>query len=90
VYVEQRAARHYRKSCCKKRRRCRPRSHRHRHREVRGWSARVHVVRRGDTLSRISQRYYGSARGVRAIYRANRGRIRNPNLIYPRQRIYIP
>jgi len=53
-------------------------------------SGRVYVVRRGDTLSGIARRYYGSGRRYRKIYRANRGRIRNPNLIYPRQRIYIP
>jgi nucleoid-associated protein YgaU len=87
--AETRVVRHHRKTWRKQRRCDRPRRHR-RHREVRGWSARVYVVRRGDTLSRIAKRHYGSAAGARAIYRANRHKIRNPNLIYPRQRLYIP
>lgn len=75
------------------------RRHRHcgkvsrlRHRQVRAWRRRgtLYVVRRGDTLSGIARRYYGKGSRYRRIYRANRGRIRNPNLIYPRQRIYIP
>ena len=52
--------------------------------------ARMYVVRRGDTLSAIARRYYGKGSGYRAIYKANRGRIRSPDLIYPRQRLYIP
>jgi nucleoid-associated protein YgaU len=47
-------------------------------------------VRRGDTLSAIAARFYGDGAHYRAIYRANRGKIRNPNLIYPRQHLYIP
>jgi nucleoid-associated protein YgaU len=88
THIEARAARHHRKAW-RKGRRC-PKSYRHRRREVRGWSGRVHVVRRGDTLTRIARRYYGTAAGYRTIYRANRHRVRNPNLIYPRQRLYIP
>jgi len=69
--------------------------HRHGYRHRRRYRAaplhgRVYVVRRGDTLSGIARRYLGHGSRYRAIYRANRGRIRNPNLIYPRQRIYIP
>lgn len=51
---------------------------------------RVHVVRRGDTLSGIAQIYYGSGARFATIYGANRNKIKNPNLIYPRQRLYIP
>jgi hypothetical protein len=61
--------------------------------EAPAWSvedARVYIVRRGDTLSAIAKRYYGSGSAYRAIYKANRDRIRNPHLIFPRQRIYIP
>ena len=50
----------------------------------------MYIVRRGDTLSAIAKRYYGSGSGYRAIYKANRDRVRNPHLIYPRQRLYIP
>jgi nucleoid-associated protein YgaU len=83
--------RHERKAWRGRKRQRRAKVHRHRRAEVRGWSSgRVHVVRRGDTLSRISQRYYGSAGAYRSIYRANRHKLRSPHLIYPRQRLYIP
>jgi colicin import membrane protein len=64
--------------------------YRRRHRASRRGGGRVYVVRKGDTLTRIARRHYGNGRAYRAIYRANRGKIRNPNRIYPRQRIYIP
>jgi nucleoid-associated protein YgaU len=66
------------------------RGHRQHHSAMRGRLGRVHVIRRGETLAMISNHYYGSASGYRAIYRANRRRLRSPNLIYPHQRIYIP
>ena len=60
-------------------------------RRSRGWGGgRMYVVRRGDTLSGIAKRHYGNGAGYRKIYRANRAKIRNPNRIYPRQRLYIP
>ncbi len=49
-----------------------------------------YVVRRGDTLWGIAKRYYGNGSRYRRIYRANRGRIRNPHRIYVNQRIYLP
>jgi LysM repeat protein len=45
-----------------------------------------YTVRRGDTLARLAQRY-GTT--VAAIVRANPS-IRNPNFIYPGQRLVIP
>ncbi len=45
----------------------------------------VHFVRRGETLHRIAWQYHTT---VRAIMRANR--LRNPNLIFPGQRLIIP
>lgn len=46
-----------------------------------------YTVRKGDNLTTIGRRY-----GVswRTIYNANRGSIRNPNLIYPGQSFVIP
>jgi nucleoid-associated protein YgaU len=67
--------------------------HHSRGRERRHWRACdrvVYVVRRGDTLSRIARRAYGDWRKYRAIYKANRGRIRHPDLIRRGQRIVIP
>ena len=48
------------------------------------------IIRRGDTLWRISRRVYG--RGVRysTIYLANQAQIRNPNRIWPGQVFTIP
>ena len=51
-----------------------------------GW----YVVQKGDTLSGIAKRHYGTARDYRRIRAANRRQIRNPNRIYACQRIYLP
>jgi len=50
----------------------------------------VHVVRKGDTLWGIADRYLRSGTRYGKIYRANRGKIRDPNLIYPCQRLIVP
>jgi nucleoid-associated protein YgaU len=48
------------------------------------------TVIRGDSLWRISQHSYGTGDLYRLIVRANRGRIRNPDLIYPKQIFVLP
>ncbi|HEY8194129.1 MAG TPA: LysM peptidoglycan-binding domain-containing protein, partial [Hyphomicrobium sp.] len=45
---------------------------------------------RGDSLWLISRRFYRSGWRYRKLYRANRSIIRNPNLIHPCQRIFVP
>ncbi len=52
-----------------------------------GWS-----VRRGDSLWRISSQdqVYGDGAQWRRIYDSNRGRIQNPDLIFPGQELSIP
>jgi nucleoid-associated protein YgaU len=54
--------------------------------------ARDHVVRRGESLWAISASAAGYGRGVlwTRIYEANRGTIRDPNLIFPGQELSIP
>lgn len=47
------------------------------------------VVRRGDSLWRISRRIYGRGARYTTIYRRNKNQIRDPNLIYPRQRLRV-
>jgi hypothetical protein len=47
-----------------------------------------YLIKKGDNLSTIAQRAYGHQVWQR-IYRANRGRIRNPNLIFPGKNIFI-
>jgi len=48
------------------------------------------VVSRGDSLWRISRITYGDGARYALVYRANRDRIRNPNLIYPGQTLVLP
>jgi nucleoid-associated protein YgaU len=47
-------------------------------------------VRKGDTLSAIARRHYGTSRGYLRIRAANRRAIRSANMIHPCQRIYLP
>lgn len=48
------------------------------------------VIIRGDSLWRISRIAYGDGSRYALVYRANRGRIRDPNLIYPGQTLVLP
>ena len=49
-----------------------------------------YTVRAGDSLWRISRRHYHSGLLYAKIYRANRSVVRNPDLIYPCQSIFVP
>jgi len=51
-----------------------------------------YLVKKSDTLSRIAggKNVYGDPSKWRKIYEANKSRIKNPNLIYPGQRLVIP
>lgn len=48
------------------------------------------LIRRGDNLWRIARRNYGRGVKYKAIFEANRDRIRNPDLIFPGQVFVIP
>ena len=48
------------------------------------------IVSRGDSLWRISRITYGDGARYALVYRANRGRIRDPNFIYPGQTLVLP
>ena len=50
----------------------------------------MYVVRPGDTLWHIARRHYRGGWKFWQIYRANRSKIQNPNMIYPCQIFYIP
>ena len=52
--------------------------------------SRFYTVVKGDSLSKIAEREYGDANRWREIYEANRASIKNPNLIYPGQKLRIP
>ena len=51
---------------------------------------KIHVVQRGDTLSSISAKYYGSARQWRKILNANRANLPDPNRLIPGSKLVIP
>ena len=49
-----------------------------------------HTVRKGDTLWIISRSYLGAGIRYTVIFEANRDKIKNPNLIFPDQRLKVP
>jgi LysM repeat protein len=53
-------------------------------------ASRTYIVQSGDTLSGISQKIYGTPADALWLYQANRSVVRNPNLIYPGQRLILP
>jgi len=56
--------------------------------QVDGGLVEEYVVKPGDTLSKIAA-HHGSVTWTQ-IYEANRDRIRDPNTIYPGQKLRIP
>jgi hypothetical protein len=52
--------------------------------------AQVYVVRAGDTLWSIAQRFYGNPLMWSHIYYANESQINDPNVLYQGQKLTIP
>jgi nucleoid-associated protein YgaU len=52
--------------------------------------SQMHVVVRGDTLSKIAKEYYGDANKYPTIFEANKPMLSNPDKIYPGQVLRIP
>ena len=52
--------------------------------------ASPYTVKSGDTLWAIAKTYYGNGAQYPKIYNANTNIIKNPNLIYPGQKLVIP
>jgi len=50
----------------------------------------TYTVAAGDTLSKISKHFYGSANHWNDIFQANRDQLSNPDLIKPGQVLKIP
>jgi len=53
-------------------------------------STQEYIVKGGDTLSRLSERFYNSGDKWERIYEANRETVKNPNYIYIGQKLIIP
>jgi nucleoid-associated protein YgaU len=49
-----------------------------------------YVIMSGDTLSAIAKKFYGQGSAYPRIFEANREVIKDPDLIYPGQKIRIP
>ena len=51
---------------------------------------KYYVVQSGDSLSKIAKEHYGNAMKYPEIFEANREVIKDPDLIYPGQKLRIP
>ena len=49
-----------------------------------------YIIQQGDSLSAIAKKFLGNANDYPKIFEANREVIKDPNLIYPGQKIRIP
>ena len=49
-----------------------------------------YVIQKGDTLSAIAKKFLGNANDYTKLFEANREVIKDPDLIYPGQKIRIP
>lgn len=52
--------------------------------------AQYYVVRKGDTLSKIAEKYYGDPSLYKDIFEANKNVLKDPNKIFPGQKLRIP
>ena len=52
--------------------------------------ARFYEVKKGDTLSKIAKEHYGDANRYHEIFEANKPMLKDPDEIYPGQRLRIP
>lgn len=50
----------------------------------------IYTVAAGDSLSKISKKFYGDANQWKRIFEANRDQVKNPDLIHPGQKLKIP
>ncbi len=56
--------------------------------EIRGGT--TYIVQKNDSLWKIARKEYNDANKWPLIYRANQGKLENPNLIYAGQELHIP
>lgn len=53
-------------------------------------AARTHVVKKGDTLQKISMKYYNTTKNWQKIYQANKKVLKNPDDLKVGQKLIIP
>lgn len=53
-------------------------------------AVRIYEVKPGDSLSKIAKAEYGDANAYQIIFEANRDILKDPNKIYPGQKLKIP
>jgi nucleoid-associated protein YgaU len=53
-------------------------------------AAQEYIIKQGDTLSKLAERFYESVNKWEKIYEANRDTVKNPNYIFIGQKIVIP
>jgi nucleoid-associated protein YgaU len=53
-------------------------------------ATKIYEVVSGDSLSKIARREYGNANEWRRIYEANQDILKDPDKIYPGQKLNIP
>lgn len=51
---------------------------------------RTYEVRKGDTLQKISHKFYGTSRKWILLYNANKNKLKSPDRVYPGQVLVIP
>jgi nucleoid-associated protein YgaU len=51
---------------------------------------RYYTIQSGDTLSKVAKEFYGDANRWNELFEANREVIKDPDKIYPGQRIRVP
>lgn len=49
-----------------------------------------YTIQKGDTLQKISQKFYGTTKKWNKIFEANKDKLKAPNKIYPGQVIEVP
>ena len=57
---------------------------------VESTAVKIYEVKSGDTLSKIAKTEYGDANAYNIIFEANKDILKNPNMIFPGQKLKIP
>lgn len=57
---------------------------------TKGTDTKKHIVQKGDTLQKISKKFYGTTKKWPKLYDANKDVLKGPNKLYPGQALVIP